>query len=280
MITPKQTFLLWSVTLIVTFGSVVYQRKTGPTYPVRGQVEIGQSTVPFKLLRSHNSTGDAQMQLEVPDRTIEGSLRWRRYKSHDAWTTEPLVRNDDTLTFAIPKQPPAGKVMYQVTLRRSSQSVPLTPEPVVIRFKGPVPAWVLIPHILFMFVGMTLATRTALEALFGRKRVFTFSLWTTALLVLGGLILGPIVQKFAFDAFWTGWPFGHDLTDTKTAVAVLFWLVALWRCVKPGRGKIWVILAGLVTLAVYLIPHSVLGSELDYTKEPGIAAAAPQIQTP
>jgi hypothetical protein len=85
------------------------------------------------------------------------------------------------------------------------------------------------------------------------------------LIFVGGLILGPIVQKYAFGAFWTGWPLGHDLTDTKTAIAMVFWLVATWRSKKPGGGRAWIIAAALVTLLVYLIPHSAYGSELDYT---------------
>ena len=42
-----------------------------------------------------------------------------------------------------------------------------------------------------------------------------------ATLGLGGMILGPIVQKYAFGAYWTGIPFGHDLTDAKNLVDAL-----------------------------------------------------------
>ena len=86
------------------------------------------------------------------------------------------------------------------------------------------------------------------------------------MLLVGGLIFGPIVQKYAFGAYWTGWPFGHDLTDTKTGIAMIFWLIALWRGRNHAKGHIWMIIAALITLLIYLIPHSVLGSELDYTK--------------
>ena len=36
---------------------------------------------------------------------------------------------------------------------------------------------------------------------------------TFGLIGVGGFLLGPAVQKMAFDAWWTGIPFGHDLTD-------------------------------------------------------------------
>ncbi|MCK4406396.1 MAG: hypothetical protein KAV44_01845, partial [Bacteroidales bacterium] len=89
---------------------------------------------------------------------------------------------------------------------------------------------------------------------------------TTICLFIGGLILGPIVQKFAFDAFWTGWPWGHDLTDNKTIVAFIFWLIALIRLIKNKEKSGWALVASIVLLVIYLIPHSVLGSEIDYTQ--------------
>ena len=135
----------------------------------------------------------------------------------------------------------------------------------IIRFKGPVPSVVLYPHVIFMFVGMLLATRTGLEAVTGRPKAYGLTLWTTGLLIAGGLIFGPIVQKYAFGAFWTGWPFGTDLTDTKTAFALLFWLVPVVRGRRGRQAAVWIVIAALVTFAIYLIPHSVMGSELDYT---------------
>ena len=80
------------------------------------------------------------------------------------------------------------------------------------------------------------------------------------------MIFGPIVQKFAFNAFWTGWPWGHDLTDNKTIVAFIFWLIALIRLIKNKEKRGWALVASIVLLVIYLIPHSVLGSEIDYTQ--------------
>jgi uncharacterized BrkB/YihY/UPF0761 family membrane protein len=86
-------------------------------------------------------------------------------------------------------------------------------------------------------------------------------------LAIGGLILGPIVQKYAFDAYWTGWPFGHDLTDNKSLVAFIFWVIALAMLSRNRVRRTWVVVAAVVTLVVFMIPHSMLGSEIDYTKE-------------
>jgi len=80
------------------------------------------------------------------------------------------------------------------------------------------------------------------------------------------MIFGPIVQKYAFDAYWTGVPFGFDLTDNKTLIAFIAWIVASVMVFKSKKPAYWVLGAAVVTLIVFLIPHSVLGSELDYSK--------------
>ena len=261
-----QTIGLWLLTIFITLSSVIYQRMTGPTYPVRGKLAIAGEIIKYELLRSHETTSDAIMDFAVPDTAISGIFKWRRYKSHDEWTVDTLKTINNKLTVTIPKQPAAGKVMYQISLvDDSGKEYQLSEQPVVIRYKGAVPKYILLPHIFFMFIAMLLSTRTGLEAIAKRERAFQLTLWTTGLLFVGGLILGPIVQKFAFGAFWAGWPFGHDLTDNKTLVAFIFWGIALWRGKQTGKGRVWFIIAAVVQLLVYLVPHSVLGSEIDYT---------------
>jgi len=259
------SWLLWIVAFVVTSGSAVYQRMTGPTYAVRGNATVGGHDVRFKLPRSYRSEGDARLALTAPERGVSGVLEVRRYRSEDSWTATPLEREGDALVGWIPHQPPAGKVMYRVVLRHDGgHPVSLTAEPVIIRFRASVPAAVLIAHIVIIFAGMLLSTRTGLEACARGRGVRVLTYWTVPMLFVGGLVLGPVVQKYAFDAFWTGWPLGRDLTDNKMAVVLLFWLGALWRGRHPQSRRGWAIVAGLVTLAVWLIPHSLLGSELNH----------------
>ena len=62
----------------------------------------------------------------------------------------------------------------------------------------------------------------------------------------GGFVLGPLVQKAAFAAYWTGIPWGWDLTDDKTLFAALFWGAAVFlQCGgQARRGGQWPSQAG------------------------------------
>ena len=185
-----------------------------------------------------------------------------------------MKRQGENLGASLPKQPPAGKMQYVVLLRCKGQKATIDNDgPIILRYKGAVPVGVLLPHIIFMFLAMVFSARAGLEALDKEGNVRLYAAWTVGSLLLGGFILGPIVQKYAFGAYWTGWPFGTDLTDNKAAVALLAWLIALWRAGKEKGGRIAVVLASLVMVAVYLIPHSVKGSELDHRSGKAVNAA-------
>ncbi len=259
--------LLWIIAFVITFGSVVYQRRTGPTYPVKGEVTVENSVISFRLLRSETVNVDAAVTLNVADPDISGFVRFRRYKSYDDWTIIPFQRKDDKLVAHMPHQPSAGKLMYFVYIEKGDQKLSLSGEkPVILRYKGAVPAAVLIPHILLVFLAMIYSNRAALEALDGQGKAYQYMLWTMGLFFIGGMICGPIVQKYAFGAFWTGFPFGHDLTDNKALFAMISWIVAWILNRKKRDCRVWIILAALFMMLIYLIPHSLLGSELDYTQ--------------
>jgi len=259
---------LWILALVITLAAAVYQMKTGPTYPVSGVIKMKDGgEISYTLLRSHGGPGDQPVAITATDTTVTGVLVYRRYKSLDDWKRVPMVRAGDQLMASLPHQPPAGKIEYHIELKKDNSTI-LIPEDenIVTRFKGNVPSSVLIPHIIFMFVAMLVSTRTGLEALRKSEHIKTFAFWTTGLLIVGGLIFGPIVQKFAFGAYWTGIPFGTDLTDNKTLIAFVAWLIAIIALLKSRRARGWVLLASVVTLLIFMIPHSMHGSELDYAK--------------
>ena len=171
------------------------------------------------------------------------------------------------LSAELPKQPPAGKLEYYVQLHKNDDMITLPNEKsVVIRFKGDVPLWILIPHVMLMFASMLVATRAAFEYFNQNPRLKKYTLWTIGILFVGGFIFGPIMQYYAFGEFWTGVPFGYDLTDNKTLIAMLGWLIAYFMIKKSQHPKRWVVFAAILMFVVYLIPHSVLGSEHDYSK--------------
>jgi hypothetical protein len=254
---------LWTLALLITLASAVYQRQTGPTYPLGGELDLDGVTAAYSLTRTHGGPGDQEVVVSAEDPSVTGTVTWRRYTSSDSWSTAPMVRRDDRLVAFLPHQPPAGKIEYSLTLNRglTERAVPARGS-VVTRFKGAVPGWALLPHIIFMFAAMLVSNFAGLEALRPTGKTRNVALISTLLLTLGGMIFGPIVQKFAFGEYWTGVPFGWDLTDNKTLIAFIFWVVAVWAGRGGRNARWWVFTAAVMMLVIFMVPHSMFGSEL------------------
>jgi hypothetical protein len=195
---------------------------------------------------------------------LSGKFFWRRYRTVENWTGEPFDCRGGICGAIAPSQPPAGKIEFYLELSGASGPVRIGDPPVVVRFKGPVPGSILIPHIAFMFLFMIFSVRIFFSAALGLAHVKHSVPAATLFLFLGGFVFGPLTQSRAFGQAWTGFPFGYDLTDNKTLIMLLFWLAALRASFKNRNPRSWLLAAFAVTAAVYFVPHSMFGSELDY----------------
>jgi hypothetical protein len=276
--------LLWIAALVLMLAAAVWQRLTGPTHPRRGAAVVAGQQVRWRLLRSSVSGQPFMVAIPAPA-GVTGVVQYRRYPTNEPLQDVPMSHEGATLVALLPSQPPAGKLEYSLLLATPEGPVRVPEgEPIVMRFKGDVPALVLIPHVVTMFVSMMIGVRAALAATLGRPESRRYAWVAVVGIFVGGLVLGPIVQKYAFGAYWTGWPFGSDLTDNKTLAMWLAWVAAVavfWRRKDPlDRVARWVtIAAAAVMIAVYVVPHSLRGSELDYGKAEAGAPAADSITT-
>jgi hypothetical protein len=284
MSTRWTSVALWLGAFAVTVLLAYFQRMTGPSYPLRGSFKAADGTIiTYRLPRSDQGRGSLLVRLPVKSSTDKWQLEWRRYPTNDAYRAIKMTGSPDGgIEAVIPRQPPAGKVEYRIVRLSGGSARPVpADETVIARYRSDVPAWVLIPHILCMFGGMLVATRALFEALrTGRQGGGGLVVVAMVLLGVGGLFLGPVVQKFAFGAFWTGWPFGHDLTDNKTLIAVLAWLPATVAALAGRRLRALVLVGWFVMMGVFLIPHSLRGSELDWSQVEGAPEPASKVAEP
>jgi hypothetical protein len=273
-------------------GAAVYQRLTGPTNPLRVALSVGDGELRFRLPRSGTTDRPVTVAIPAGEHDVSATLIWRRYPTDEGFA-EVAMRPDPAaaepvLIAVLPVQPPAGKLEYRIevstpsgTSRIPSPELGPGAEPtIVLRYKDPVPGLLLGSHVAAMFFAILIGMRAGLGALFGAPGVRRHAWMALGLMTAGGMILGPFVQKYAFGEYWTGFPWGYDLTDNKTLLMWLAWIVAcgvLGRPTgdeEPGRGKRWVVLTAAVVMSVvYLIPHSLRGSELDYDRvDSGVSA--------
>ena len=252
---------IWILGILITVGAAVFQRMTGPTTPYKEKISLADKTIDLKLSRSLKTSNHDGFLIKITEPNISGIVYYRTHPSNDVFVIDSLQKTNEGLFVPITAQKAAGKIMYQIILTDDVNSYE---SPFVIaRYKNPVPSTWLTLHILFMFIAMLCAVVAGLKAIFNHKNHAKTLIWSGVLLFIGGMILGCIVQKYAFGVYWSGVPFGWDLTDNKTLLIVLLFAFAIWRNYKK-TSRLWTIIAATGLLFIYFIPHSLFGSELDH----------------
>lgn len=268
--------LVWVLAVVLALAAMIYQRSTGPTYEYKGYLENGSDSKKYELLRSQETTEGAKIVLpyfEGADYTA--TLNYKRYQTDDEITSVEFSMSEDQLFFAqLPVQPAAGKMEYSISGSINGKTFNI-PEPgeekIVLRYKDPVSDYILVPHVTMMIIAILFGIRAGLSAAFNDGSMRKWTLVAFSAMTVGGMILGPLVQKSAFGEYWTGFPYGGDFTDNKMLIMWIAWALALAIIgFKPKQketfSKATVMLAALVMTVVYLIPHSMGGSTLDYEK--------------
>jgi hypothetical protein len=148
-------------------------------------------------------------------------------------------------------------------------------KPIRLKFEGEVPAYIVIPHVLAIFSAIFFAVLTLMSAIDVKKGRGTLNKSvklcgvTVLLLLIGFLPLGWAMNHFAFGVLWEAFPFGRDVTDNKSQIMLLFWLVTLFMV----KGTLWgkgerknlvsdrgystlVVVSFVATVIILAIPHS------------------------
>jgi hypothetical protein len=145
----------------------------------------------------------------------------------------------------------------------------------LIKYKGEVSVTVLVLHILCMFAAFFFIVEAIIGAfamlIMGDDKEFTVAQtrWVLLFTFLGGMPLGFVLNRQRFGPIWEAFPFGTDITDNKTQLIIIFWILIAalsWKsfaCRRTGRDAIGpgayataVIIASVLSLFLYLVPHS------------------------
>ncbi len=259
--------VLWVIAIFIAILIAIFQRATGPTYPVKGKLRFENIEFKYRFPRSCTILKNTCIG-KIYDTKIDGYILYKRYNLNDEFQKIPFEFDGKNTYFKLNDNfPKAAKIEYDVYFLNNDKEHKINDKRIVLRYKGDVPGLFLITHIIFMFLFMISSTYIFLENNLLKdtsKKIFYSSY---IFLIVGGFVLGPVVQYYAFDILWSGFPLGYDLTDNKTLLILVFWSVVIYKFIKNSNYKKWINIAYLFTVIIYLIPHSVFGSEYDYSSK-------------
>lgn len=250
------------------------------------KVERLETRLTHEAKKEHVGKGDALIEAKVEStaRLPQGAVKLN-YKIGERWFSFPMREGTEKGIYQaeIPHQKKGTVVSYFIEVTTVTGDKITLPERALegdeknyyhLVFKGRVPSALKGVHIGLMLGGLVLILISGGLAYRFIKRGgdITGCLYTAftgaILLFLGGFPIGVINEKLTYGTFWEGWPLGRDVTDTKTEVLLLYWILALLPMKNTIFKKIgarnWisdktfaylVIIGAILTIMFYLIPH-------------------------
>lgn len=266
--------------IVCTLALLVLARRLTTGRPVDIDVEEGGYRIRHRTVTEQIGPGQPLLAVRV----VPGERCIARVELDTTYVKEfprrPLFRKDaNTFTSWLPDLGKGKRLGYAIRVwpgDTASVRLPADPDEFfVLKFKGEASKPVIVAHVAFMFgafFAMFMAFLGALRILKGRegkKSTVNAARWVLALSFIGGWPLGFILNSQTFGPLWEGYPFGYDITDNKTQLIFVFWLVSLllvWGSFI-GRGEekdrigarafAWAIVASfVVSLALFILPHS------------------------
>jgi hypothetical protein len=248
-----------------------------------GGIRIEHTTVVEKV---GEGEVDIQAKISTPDPVENYQINLVYKVGKNDFISVPMQWQKDSpglFSGVIPSQPMRSKVYYYISIKDVEKNVLTLPDrvnqlnlPFMIKFKGKVTSAVLIAHAIAMFAGIFFVFMVLfydIDLLRGKnvlKDVGNLSILATFFIFLGGMPLGWWVTYQTLGILWEGIPIGWDITDSKTLIIFLYWFILLYlmkgtilkknsklNAVGNKPLAVLVLMGVMLTLLLYLIPHSI-----------------------
>ncbi len=270
--------IIGGILLTVVFLVVAKRLSTNKAQDI--VLEAGGMRIEHTTVFEQVGPGRPLLELRIaPSDGVEARVVFRVDGAAEVLSAEMSGPDEGRWFFRLPDMGKGHRIQYAFEIDRGGSQPERLPEAesdyFPLKYKGEVSALVLVLHIIFMFAGFFFMTESFIGAfgvLAGRddKRfAVLMTRWTLITMFIGGWPLGFILNRQRFGPVWEGFPFGYDITDNKTQIMFVFWILASlvsWKSIvgreeEPDavRAKGFaaaVITSYVVSLAVFLIPHS------------------------
>jgi len=264
----------YAAALALTILLLGIARRISTRHPTDYSVEAGGITLNHRTVTEDFGDGP---KINIKVSSMEGLTAVVYYSQLEGgpYTADSLSRMLDEFSATLPVLDKGNRWYYHIKAYQSEKEIAKFPPGAdqFIKFKGHVPLYVLIPHIFCMFAIIffgLLTVFSSISAALGKQDItqsVRYLLWTVIFAFIGGFPLGYLVAYLAFGQGWSGIPIGWDITDNKTVILFLFWLVIFILARRGLKGERMAIskkaymslaLASLiVTFIAFVIPHSI-----------------------
>jgi hypothetical protein len=244
----------WFLAVVVTLYIAILQFVMESAYPLQTEVNTGKQKINLELIRSFEGDSICPVILPITDIAISGYLIYNLKTDSLRQEKIMLRREGDKLIGFLPAQIPSTEMEYRIYLEKEKKPLIVNDnKPVLLKFKGIVPFYLIFSTCLIIAVVLFLSILTGFYAMLDIKSYK----WILYLTLVSSLFLCfflyPLYQKYSLNN-WIYIPKIWNL-NAKIFSISLIWSLAFLLSLRRSN-RLWTVLATFFSIIIFLIPHT------------------------
>ncbi|MCX7987684.1 MAG: hypothetical protein N2662_12175 [Bacteroidales bacterium] len=249
----KILFLIIAIAISIT--AVFVQQIMDNEFPYKANVEISGKTYSLSLPKVNEGVVDCIIELNIPDKEIEGYLYHKVYNSNGTWQRIKLLRINDKLVSILPYQKPMIKLYYYIELRDGNGNSYFVHKdnPFVVLFRNHP------PRVLSYAISLLLFFVLIVSNYLGLVSAFKINHFIKYIRLLFYMLSAAVILDFI--SYWIAYqhllvvPSPHnDLRIFKYLIIFILWLLVYYSHRNNKEKRIIVLLSSIITLFLFCLP--------------------------
>jgi hypothetical protein len=246
----NKKIILWTAAVIIAFLAAFLHQRTSPYYPVSGSFGIEGERLTYLLQKIHYGNEPFEVLIRTDVSDLTGSVQWRR-KEEKEWNYSPLEREGRFLKAEIQPQEPGTEIEYKSSVNYKEQSYEIPAgRTVTAVYAGKRPSSVMNVFYFFLYGGLLISIRGALDYFNPQDKRMLFSLLAAVFFFVASIIFYPFLRSYELGVINKSIPPISLLFDVPLIMIFVLWFISALIILKY-KTKIVLLIAGLLTVIIF-----------------------------
>lgn len=254
----KEQLILWISAAVITFLVLYLGNVSGGYYPVSGTIGIEGQKVTYQFDKLYRSNIQKEIVIRKDIKDAEAFFQWKLLNSDQVKSDyNKVVMKDSGEVFKafLPAQQPLTRIGYNAVILKSNKTYQLPPahSSVEMVFLGSVPSSIMFLYYLFLYGGIFLATRGALEYFNNNRKLKVYAMFTAIFFFCYTIAVTPLKTSYELGAISHSVPSIERLFNLPAILLFVTWMTGMTLIIGGKKPGIRGIIFAVITILIYLL---------------------------
>jgi len=248
----KQSIILWTAAVVITFVAGFLQSRLSGGYPVSGSFGIEGKETGYKLDRVYYGNDDYSFFLRTESDSLTGDVYWKTEGS-SSWNSSALAKKGEIISGSIPHQKPGSKIIYYLKLDHNGKEyiIPGKDESVTMTSYGKVPGTINFYYWATLLGAVLLAVRTGLEYFRFPGNLKKIEIFTLIAVISNVFVFNPVRMTYKLGSVGKSVISLSEMFPISSIVLLAVWIIATALIFNTKNFRIWAPAAAILTLLIF-----------------------------